>query len=613
VLSSSPPGAKVAPRRPGLVVIALHAATFAALLVWSWRKWPDPLVDFGRELYVPWQLENGRMLYRDIASLFGPLSPYLNLLWFRLFGVSLMTLALANTVLLAALIAGVYEMIRGATDRVTATVATLTAMLLFGFSQYLDVGNYNYITPYSHEATHGMVLSVASMLAWRTAAAGRAPAAAALSGLCAGLAALTKPEIAVALAAAMTIGIVVAVRLEDETGVATKLAATFAAFVIVPAACFFLYFHLAGPMTLHDAARNVVAGWIPAIFTPIARNAFYAKITGFDRPVAHFWQMLVTFAGFLVFVAMAIGLGYQRPSQPVRRMAWLAVQVVYLLTVAIAVPYFQLSRAFPLIVACGFAGILVTCARSGPRGIEAAPAVLLLMWCTFAEVLLGKMLLNARIYHYGFYLALPATTVTVILLVWIVPKIVAAASDDAVARRTRWLLAAAVAVAIAPHLALTQTWFSTKTIAVGSGADRFLASGRSFWQGEAVRDAVGWLERETSSTSTVAVIPEGIMINYLARRITPVPFVNYMPPEVTAFGEPEMLRAFAEHPPDYVLLVDRDTSEYGFAAFGSDPRYGAALLSWVRTRYEAVIRVGPGVSEQSKGTIEILKRRIRPG
>ena len=48
---------------------------FAALLWWSWRRWPDPLVDFGRELYVPWRINAGQVLYRDLASLFGPLSP----------------------------------------------------------------------------------------------------------------------------------------------------------------------------------------------------------------------------------------------------------------------------------------------------------------------------------------------------------------------------------------------------------------------------------------------------------------------------------------------------------------------------------------------------------
>jgi hypothetical protein len=79
--------------RSSAATFALHVVVFAVLAGWSWRKWPDPLIDFGRELYVPWQITGGKVLYRDIASLFGPLSPYVNALWMRMFGVSLMTLA----------------------------------------------------------------------------------------------------------------------------------------------------------------------------------------------------------------------------------------------------------------------------------------------------------------------------------------------------------------------------------------------------------------------------------------------------------------------------------------------------------------------------------------
>ena len=68
---------------PGLITIV-----FGLLTLWSWRRWPDLLVDFGRELYSPWQLAGGKLLYRDVASLFGPFSQYFNAVGFRLFGVS---------------------------------------------------------------------------------------------------------------------------------------------------------------------------------------------------------------------------------------------------------------------------------------------------------------------------------------------------------------------------------------------------------------------------------------------------------------------------------------------------------------------------------------------
>src|SRR4051794_34778597 len=119
--------------RQSLLIFAVHTLVFSLLLVWTWRRWPDPLIDFGRELYAPWQITRGHLLYRDLASLYGPLSPYVNALWFRLFGVSLMTLVWANVAIFAGTLTGIYHLVRITTDRVTATTATLTAMVLFGF------------------------------------------------------------------------------------------------------------------------------------------------------------------------------------------------------------------------------------------------------------------------------------------------------------------------------------------------------------------------------------------------------------------------------------------------------------------------------------------------
>ena len=59
------------------------------MLAWTWGRWPDVLVDFSRELYVPWRMTEGQVLYRDVAYFAGPFSPSLDALWFRLFGVGI--------------------------------------------------------------------------------------------------------------------------------------------------------------------------------------------------------------------------------------------------------------------------------------------------------------------------------------------------------------------------------------------------------------------------------------------------------------------------------------------------------------------------------------------
>src|SRR3954468_15065684 len=106
---------------PALIVFAA-----LVMLAWTWSGWLDPVVDFGRELYVPWQLSTGKVLYRDIAHFNGPLSQYFNALLFKIFGVSLRTLVLANITIAGAVIAMIYKLWRLAGDRFSATIAALT-------------------------------------------------------------------------------------------------------------------------------------------------------------------------------------------------------------------------------------------------------------------------------------------------------------------------------------------------------------------------------------------------------------------------------------------------------------------------------------------------------
>ena len=72
----------------GAALTGLYAL-LGTLLAFTWRRWPDVLVDFGRELYVPWRLAEGAILYRDVAYFNGPFSPYFNAVLFRVFGTSM--------------------------------------------------------------------------------------------------------------------------------------------------------------------------------------------------------------------------------------------------------------------------------------------------------------------------------------------------------------------------------------------------------------------------------------------------------------------------------------------------------------------------------------------
>jgi hypothetical protein len=250
--------------------------------------------------------------------------------------------------------------------------------------------------------------------------------------------------------------------------------------------------------------------------------------------------------------------------------------------------------------------------RAAARSEALTAQIPLLMWSVFAVALLPKIVLNARIYHYGFFLAMPALSVAVALLIGLAPTLLT--WDEAARNRTRALFAAGVAIAIVPALVLSNNWYRGKTIAVGEGADRFYASSDpAMWQGPSLQAALDWLSRNAGADATMIALPEGVMINYLARIENPTRFINFMPPEAVAFREHVMARSLDARPPELLLLVHKNTNEYGYASFGSTPEYGGEILPWVRRHYRTAEVIGRNPANADGYGIEILKRTaVRP-
>jgi hypothetical protein len=173
------------------------------------------------------------------------------------------------------------------------------------------------------------------------------------------------------------------------------------------------------------------------------------------------------------------------------------------------------------------------------------------------------------------------------LTIGVIPQALETWKSDAAARGFRQLAFYALLAVVAPYVGLSHGWLRTKTIGIGSGSDRLYAS-TMVPQGLLMRDALNAVEQSTESGTTLAVMPEGVMLNYLLRRHSPLRVVTLMPPELMAFGENTILASLESNPPDVVVLIERDVAEYGYPPFGADRRYGLEIVSWVNEHYEPV-------------------------
>ncbi|MBN1355082.1 hypothetical protein JXA40_02315 [bacterium] len=585
---------------------AFLAGMFFFMAYISWRKWPDILVDFGHELYVPWQLASGRILYLDIAHLNGPLSQYFNAVLFSVFGVSFDTLAWANLILLGLLIMVLSISFARLFDPLTSFAGCTFFILVFAFGQYVGIGNYNFVSPYSHEATHGIFLSAVLMiLLWKSGASQNkllVPAAGAVLGCIL----LTRTEIGFA-AVAYSICYLGFARRNSGGGdrFSFQRLLMFTVGIVIPLAGFLLWFWRF--MQLPEAFRAIGSAWKMLFFTDVADNRFFRAGMGLDDISGNILKMLESAA--VPIVAVLAFLVADRLD--IRRNRFLRVVIpsvpsAYLLFLAVTADLSDAARSFPLFMVLIPVSMVRNLYKSERN--DHAVSVFAVSLAVYALALSGKILLNCRFSQYGFYLAFPSTLVLCIYLLWFFPGNLLRSRNSAAAFRLVTLVVAAIIAGRCTHI--SNSMYRLKTYPVGEDLDRFLTySSRLDPRGPLVRDALRWIDGNLESGESLAVLPQGVMLNFLARRNSPSKYTTFMMTEMLAYGETTILDDFRLNPPDYIALVHKDTREFGVGFFGRDPDYGRHLMDWIEAGYQPVYLAGHEPLQNELFGIKILKRR----
>jgi hypothetical protein len=584
----------------------------AVMLAWTWGTWPNAYVDFGRELYVPWRLAEGEVLYRDIAWFNGPLSAYRGALLFSVFGESLRVLVLANLLDVAVLAFVVHALVLRVGDRLAAVSATGVFLALFAFNRVDAIGNDNYLTPYSHEITHGLVLALLALFAF-SALRDRPLLRASVVGGLIGLVALTKPE--PFLAAVAALGCAVGLEIYRGRHAAADgpphlvVAACFGGGLIAPGLVSFALLSLAMPAA--DALSGTLGAW-PAVFqSDVTSQYFYRATLGvvdFRKNGTRLLQWTLAY-GAVVLPVTLITLRI-RPvpgSLFFTSGNWMTFTGVFF-AAAFAVPFLgslldatwpEVLRPLPLVIGGLAAGSAIVAMRAKD---EAGDPILRTALLVLATVLLAKVALQVRLDQYGFALALPATLLLVTASICWLPRWIGQRGGDMGIARTAFVgVTTGVAIAMLP---ITAMRIDERPDPLGRGADTFRAESRT----AAVLGPLLAALEEKDADDTVAVLPEGVMLNYLARRVNPTGHINFMPPEFLIFGEEQMLAAFHDAPPDWIVITHKDTREYGVGFFGRG--YGRKLYAWVQANYEPVESFGDApLQAGSHFGAELLARR----
>ncbi|MGE3434560.1 MAG: glycosyltransferase family 39 protein [Blastocatellales bacterium] len=173
---------------------------FIVMLIASWQRWTQPLLDHGREMNLPARILAGERLYSDVQFLYGPFAPHFNALLYHIFGVHLSVLKVSGAVCAILILLLIYSLARTLMSERESFLAAGLVLVICALKSTA-----NYIQPYAYAALYGLVFALGSLIATTSYLKTRRSTQFVLAGLLAGLSLISKPEIALtSLAAAFT-------------------------------------------------------------------------------------------------------------------------------------------------------------------------------------------------------------------------------------------------------------------------------------------------------------------------------------------------------------------------------------------------------------------------
>lgn len=140
-------------------LIGLCILTLIAVFVFA-GHYSEILLDFGREVYYPERILEGKVLYKDLFNIYGPFSYLWNAVLFKIFGSSLNTLYVSGGVCSLLAVSGIYLISR----KYLSEILSFSVGIFTIAAGVCAVNLFSYTFPYSWGMLYGLVAFLYSFL-----------------------------------------------------------------------------------------------------------------------------------------------------------------------------------------------------------------------------------------------------------------------------------------------------------------------------------------------------------------------------------------------------------------------------------------------------------------
>jgi|GEM_PF-2068642 len=579
----------------------LYGLLISLSLNYSWMKWGDLIIDSGKEWYVPAQILSGKMLYRDLFWPYGPLTPYLNALFFALFGMQIGSLVLSGILSLLLTVYALHQLAKRVLGTLESVLVVSTFILVCAFGFYVLPRNYNFMIPYTYAVTYGLAFALLSVYFYLKTKdkAGKHSETFTIVFLCAAL--LTRLEIGLMTLAAIVLPVILDYVADRSRGRSQlRLCIRITLLSIGASALLFILFF--GSL-LNGETWNTV--WVHIT----TRGTFEENLSGINNIGQNLQVWLISiclYAGFTLFFAGAgaILTVNQDPSRPGKDRV--SILLVALITLGLAgylanayFGYLAQYRCLPLL--CLIVGI--QSARKLYKGQDPNRQSVLLTLSLLSFFMLLRIFFRVWPGHFGFTLLVPGLIVYYHFFLKTVPAMF---TKDRVRLFVRGGFVFLSLFFIYKFADDSMTGYSRCTLEVSSDRGNLL-----FFPYEPNVSSnlfLDYLNKNTKPDESLTVFPEGVGFNFLSGRTNALTEYNFNPVDLAPAGTTQrVMDQLDKNLVPYVAVLQRDTSSQGFSAFGKD--YGNDLMAYILKNYELKQLFGSYPYSSDRFGIALFKRK----
>ena len=581
---------------PHLIIIG----TFCFLLSQTWLRWGDLVIDTGSALQLPAELLKGKVLYNDVLSLYGFLPPYLIAGLYKLFGISVNTLVYAGIALTLIVSFTVYRIARFFLDQGFSTLLVVNFLFVLAFGNYVTSGIFNFILPYTFAATFFMTFTALSLyfflkfiflgneknlLIWATL----------FTAAC-----LCRLESALAVWPAFGLSGFILAAKPQNAGRFKMLAYIISPFLA--AALSYCLFFMA-THTFHVFQETFMGSIKVVADTPVSKEWSGLK----DVPLS----LSQTSSSFLLHIAIffALAMLYRIVNQSgdgnktsTQTIIPLLAAFLFFMTLKQSSVYEFQYRCLTLILLCG---TIAYFSQALSRASTRHSLGLLTLFAT-SFLVTYRIFLATTSYQYGFSLL----TLPLICYYIFFGDIVKSTLENR-CKIPEGLLSTAIAVFF--MLMIIPFWEHSS--GNYKNHDKFVATlkGNLYCNNRKQTDlfwkSVDYLKKNAPQNSTVAVFPEGVGINFFADRPTAFRHYSFLPEDINLFGEDKILSEMKAVKIDYIVILTRETSDFGPTSFGVD--YAKKIQKWIDDSYIPIKQFGAKPYASNAVGMLILKKNSK--